>query len=239
MIKNQYVFFYPELSSQVNVDEKLAFQFSKVLRLKTGDSVMLINGKGTQSEYRIEKAEKDFYSLKQMNSTQKEKQKKLILALALIRKEKLEWVLQKATELGVSQIILFNSENSIAKTKNDLKKLKRYERIIIEALEQSKGFYLPELKIHKNLHETFDSFNHQNINFFMAEQNTHKKLTDYKEKLIKDIVFFIGPEGGFSNKELDFFKMHKIPQVKLSQQILRAETAAITAVAGINLLRLD
>ncbi|MDY2960479.1 MAG: RsmE family RNA methyltransferase [Hornefia sp.] len=159
----------------------------------------------------------------------------ITLAVAMIRKEKLEFVLQKAAELGVSRIVPFESSRCVAKYKREKgdKILKRYKEILLEASEQCKRNIIPEIVLPVKLSE-LDKYTSE-LNFVPYEDAYGKSefLSAFlKEK--KSVTVAIGPEGGFSDEEIGELSNKGFEQVTLGSRILRAETAAIYACSVIS-----
>ena len=161
----------------------------------------------------------------------------VILAACLLKGDKMDFVLQKATELGVSEIILLTSERTIIKIKNQQKDLKlgRYQKILKEAAEQSKRSKIPLI----NRIISFDRINEIEANVkLIAFEGTKNSLAAFDKKISgikpnKKIAVIIGPEGGFSLGEVEFAKNHGFTPIGLGSRILRAETASIYALSVI------
>jgi 16S rRNA (uracil1498-N3)-methyltransferase len=143
---------------------------------------------------------------------------KLTLAVSMIKKDTFEWVVQKATELGVSEIIPLISERSEKKGWNR----ERAEKILIEACEQSGRSDIPALGELSTLSDFMDREKRRVIVF-----HTRGDSFIYERKTNEEIVVLVGPEGGWSEKEVEVFRAKGYPICKLSTPVLRAETAAI------------
>ena len=148
-------------------------------------------------------------------------EREVILYMALIKKDNFEIVLEKATELGVSRIVPVQADRSEKKGVN----YERAEKILQEASEQSGRATVPTLgeiiNVNKVPHE----------NFVVFDPRGEVSAREYFSKNSKTpISLLIGPEGGFTDAEMDLFHGTKIPVVSTGHQILRAETAAIVAL---------
>ncbi len=230
LIKNQYVFYYPYHEKEMVLEKDLAFQIHKVLRLKEGKKILLLDGKGKHSTYVLQKISPLKVEVSKVQEKFSPPSSPLILALALLKSDKTEWVLQKGTELGATQFLIFEGENSIAKIKGTEKKLVRWQKIIQEAFEQSCGAYLPSIQTCPNLLKVLDAYQ----GFWLAgDADSSQKLRDYQDKLSQGCGVLIGPEGGFSLAEFDFFQKQGVQFFKIASQILRAETAALASLAQI------
>lgn len=159
---------------------------------------------------------------------------KVIIVQALVKEQKMDYILQKACELGVYKIIPVNTERSVVKLDNDKKKIDRWNKILKEASEQSKRCNIPILdKIYKfNELKTLD-FKEK----FICSTKENKKLlksTLSKININDTIVYVIGPEGGFSPSEEDILIENGYTPVSLGSNVLRTETASLFIMSAIN-----
>ena len=150
--------------------------------------------------------------------------------------EKLDLVLQKATELGVKEITLFNSERSIVKFDESKinTKMERFNKIVKGASEQSKRNIIPTINKPININEI--PLNDINIIAFEEESsNNQSTLFNLLNKNLNNlrINVVIGPEGGFSNKEVDYLVKKGYVRVSLGKRILRSETACLDIISKI------
>ena len=153
----------------------------------------------------------------------------ITLCMALIRREKFELVLQKAAELGVKRIIPFESSRCVVKARNE--KTARWNAILLEACEQCKRTLIPECTAPIALNE-LSSFK-STVNL-CAYENAGSQASWIHESLPADsVTIVIGPEGGFSNEEVQLLRESGFSSVTLGSRILRAETAAIYACSVI------
>lgn len=163
------------------------------------------------------------------------------LFFALAKGDKIEFVIQKATELGVKKIVLLKSSRCVVKMNNDdfNKKLVRYQKIAKEASEQSHRLVVPEIvgvvdinKIPSNLL--------CDINYVAYEKDAGDTTESFVElndiEKGKSVSIFIGSEGGFSSEEVETLKKQNIKSVSLGKRILRCETAAVYALSVIGYL---
>ena len=151
----------------------------------------------------------------------------LDLAVSMIRKDNFELVLQKTTELGVNKIIPLKTENSIIKIDDFGKKLLRYQSIVKEASEQSERNLITEIADLTEI-ERLDvsSYKYKFVCYAReASRSLNQELSGYK-KGDKALVL-IGPEGGFSIREIELLKQRGFISVSLGKTILRAETASV------------
>ena len=157
------------------------------------------------------------------DDSNKELETDIVLAISLIKRDKFELVLQKATELGVKEIIPVLTSRCVVKVNKD--KRERYETILLESAQQCKRNMIPMIHDTISLKELMKYKKEINIVAYENEEG-EKRLSSLK-KDVKSILYFVGPEGGFSEEEITFFKENDFECVSLGDRILRAETAAI------------
>jgi 16S rRNA (uracil1498-N3)-methyltransferase len=220
------------------VDEGLANQLKRVFRFHVGDSIIVFDGDGQDYECLIKEFLKDKVVL-QINRSYPSRfmpDREIWLCVAIIKKNKFEWIAEKATELGVSHIIPIVSERSEKKSLN----IERLEKIIIEASEQSGRGNVPTIYPIMKLNEAIEHIKHNGTSGTSEVPNQPREVIAFhtEGELFqgstldkgKPVALFIGPEGGWSEKEVDLFHEKGIPVKCLGKQILRAETAAIAAL---------
>jgi len=216
-------------------DEAILHQMKNVFRLEVGDKVIFFDGqekeRGKDYECNIEllsKKEGKFIVEKINENFIPER--KVTLYISLIKKENFELTIEKATELGVSKIVPIITER-VQKKNIDLD---RCRRIIKEASEQCGRGDLPEIIEPMNLEEIFTEDVSNLIAFDMSGENfkTYQLINlPRRQAGLKTYQLLIGPEGGWSDEELNIFKDKKIKMYSLGNTVLRAETAAIVASA--------
>ena len=193
---------------------------SKSFRKNIGDSIKITNGLGFVCNAEIiEKGKKIKVKIK---GVEKFEAPNLYIHIALSPLKNIsrfEWFVEKATELGISQITPIVCEHSEKKKVNT----ERLERILISSLKQSNQFFKPKI----NSINTFENFIlNSEDQLLMANLKTSNKLS---EKLFTkpNICLMVGPEGGFSDREIDLAKEQDVKEVTLGSSRLRSETAAI------------
>jgi 16S rRNA (uracil1498-N3)-methyltransferase len=212
-------------------DEKLLHQWRAVLRFKAGDEVVLFDGFG--ADHRCELASigrnEAVCFVRESIPSAPTPALELSLFAALIKKERFEWLLEKVTELGVAQIRPVVVDRSEVQKFN----LGRAKTIVREAAEQSGRANLPALYEPMELANVFKEY-HSFVSIAFDPHGTAfaKKAHHAEQKL----GAFIGPEGGWSARELELFREKKIAVYSLGAPTLRAETAAV-AVAALLLLQ--
>ena len=163
----------------------------------------------------------------------KEMQTEVTIALSLVNEQKMDLILQKLTELGVSRIIPVKTERSIVKLddKKTIKKIARWQMICKEASEQSKRTKVPIVSDVMSLSELLTVPNELKLICSLSKET--KPLNNYLKKNIKEVLFVIGPEGGFTDKEEQLL-LKDFKPVTLGKRVMRVETAAIYVTSIIN-----
>ncbi len=208
------------------LDEKLIHQWKNVFRYTEGDEVTLFDGGGFEYLAKIEyldskKAQVSIISKKEGIIPSK----KITLYQSLVKKDKMEWIAEKATELGVSKIVPMISERSEKKDLN----LDRIRKIVIEASEQCGRANVPEIGEIMNLESGIMNYAKSAIVLDPSGSSSHDSYFINHNSF----ALFIGPEGGWSLSELDLFKQKGAQVISLGPLTLRAETAAIAALANV------
>lgn len=162
-----------------------------------------------------------------------------ILVQSLLKGEKLEWVLQKATELNVDTIYLVPTDNCVAKydEKKLQSKVNRWEKIMLEAAQQCGRNHLPTLVVGETLLQALD-IESEALKLVAYENEAGQTIKDvlktlHSDKSVTDVLICIGPEGGYQEKEINAIIKYGGKSVSLGNTILRAETAAIGSLAMI------
>ncbi|MCF7887153.1 MAG: 16S rRNA (uracil(1498)-N(3))-methyltransferase [Candidatus Omnitrophica bacterium] len=202
-------------------------KLKNVLRLKQGQKIYIFDGKGKEWEYKINQIKQKNIAITKINKTQKQPITKPILTLGfpLIQEKKIDFILQKATELGVSEFIPYYSSRSRggSRTAPTDSKIKRWQKIIVEACRQSERLWTPKISSPLNLSQLIQNeFNLKLVG--LPAKNNRIKI---KNKNLENILCIVGPEGGFSEKEINNFQKYNCRPINLSSNILRTETAAI------------
>ncbi len=216
-----------QLESFVVIEEKmLLHQWMRVFRLRTGNEIILFNGDGNDYISTIETLSEKRAVVVPTKKTPSPKLKKdTWLFVSLIKKDKLEWVVEKGTELGIKHFVPIISERSEKKLFN----MERLQKIAVEASEQCGRGDIPLIHELVAIEKATTIGPKEKICFDFS--GTPLKNTANTGQL----GLFIGPEGGFTPKELEFFKKNKIQISSLGILTMRAETAAIAASALVNL----
>jgi 16S rRNA (uracil1498-N3)-methyltransferase len=204
----------------------------KVLRLKAGDEIIVFDGLGKEFEGAIVEEGLSSVVIKIQNifSSKRDSPLEVTLAQSLLKGEKMDYLIQKATELGVKEIIPFFSSRSVPllEKSKKLKRHHRWERIAIEASKQCGRGVVPKIESLQDYSDMLQTASPDSLRLILWEKEGIKLkeiLERSKEK--KKIFFIIGPEGGFSHVEVDEAKKTGFIPVILGRRILRAETASL------------
>ena len=161
--------------------------------------------------------------------------KEIILAIPLLKEQKMDLVLQKATELGVTKIIPVTMERSIVKLdeSKEVKKIDRWSKICKEASEQSKRNSIPVISNIMTLKELVKEEGIKIVCSTIEKENNLKKfLTEHKN--YDKIIIVVGPEGGISSKEEEYLVSEGFTRVSLGKRIMRVETVPIFILSALN-----
>lgn len=164
---------------------------------------------------------------------------KITVAIPPLKNDKIEYLIQKLTELGVSNILLFNSERNIAKIKKDKvdSKLNRWSKIVKEAAEQSKRNLIPDITYVDSLRDLIifsEKYNHKVVAYekeSVNEDNINLKNLLHSNLNNKDVIAVFGSEGGLSENEINILTENNFDVIGLGKRILRAETAPLYFVS--------
>ncbi|MCF7793067.1 MAG: 16S rRNA (uracil(1498)-N(3))-methyltransferase [Candidatus Cloacimonetes bacterium] len=236
-------FYTPNLTENtknLTITDEEFHHISHVFRRKVGDEILLTNGAGILAEARITEIQKKQLSTEIFRISKKKKSTpEIAAAFPLLKNKHDAFIIEKLTELGIKEFYPIITDRTVRQaSKNTVEK---FEKIAIAAMKQCDNAYLPKIHKVQNLTELLDDpADYQPI--VALEIGKHKTLKSILTEFSgKSICFIIGPEGGFSDKEIELFKEKKIPTFTLGNHILRAETAAIAVAAQIvgNLLEND
>ena len=206
----------------VSLSAPQSHYLTRVMRLKEGDAIACFNGKAGDWMALLTKGKKEWSLLPQKQIIAQQKRDACLLCLALIKREPLIYALQKATELGVTEIHLIQAERS----NNERVNMERLRSIVLEACEQCERNDIPKLFAPETLSKTIETLSGKMALVWLSERGTTTG-----KSLSLPPAFFIGPEGGWTEKEQSLFQRSNAISWHLGNTILRAETAAMTALA--------
>ena len=229
-MSNIRLFFSKSLSANLTdkLDKSQSHYLTKVMRVKENEVFSLFNKEG-EWEVKIlgiSKSIVEFKTLKQLR--QKENTKELWLAFSPIKSNYQNFMIQKATELGVTKFLPIIFDRTVVRKINK----ERLEKIVIEASEQSNRMNVPSIE---NL-QTLDGFLKKNsMDLIFTDLNSNNIKVDKLKLTDKPVCIIIGPEGDFSEPERDKILSFKgVQSVKINENILRSETAVISAISIVN-----
>jgi len=227
--------FYHSKSININetiiMDDFAAHHALKVMRLKTNDQLILFNGDGsdfTGQVIRISKRQVEV-SIKSKKNIKNESNLKVILLQALTSSEKMDLIIQKTTELGISEIQPIICERSIVKIKNEKieKKLSHWRQVSIAACEQCGRAKIPTIHKPENIIKYLEKTESKKDTKIILSPEATKSLNNFIPNMKQDIKVLIGPEGDFTKQELDFSIQKGFSPIKIGPRILRTETASM------------
>ena len=229
-MSNIRLFFSNTLSKNMidKLDKSQSHYLTKVMRLKKNDIFSLFNKTG-EWEAKILNITKDFVEFKLTKQLrQKENVQELWLAFSPIKSNYQNFMIQKATELGVSKFLPIIFDRTIVRKINK----DRLEKIVIEACEQSNRISVPAIEQVQNLKSFLNS---NPMNLIFTDLNSDNKKIEKTKFSDKPICIIIGPEGDFSEHERqEILSFKGVQALKINDNILRSETAVISAISIIN-----
>ena len=201
-------------------DEALLWQWNKVLRFREGQEVVLFDGIQTDRMYRIVKLDRTEAHLQLVTELDRVlPSRHVYLFWSLLKRDNNELIIQKCTELGVSNFVPLITERTIKKDFN----LERARKIALEASEQCGRSDIPHVREPVHMEKALAEYQDK-LAFVVCQQGGQRSgIPDGK------IGLLIGPEGGWSDAELSLFEQQDLARLSISDFVLRAETAAIVA----------
>ena len=229
-MSNIRLFFKESLSLNLvsKLDKSQSHYISKVMRIKENEIFSLFNSSG-EWEAKILNITKSIVEFEITNQIrQKENQKELWLAFSPIKSNYFNFMIQKATELGITKFVPIIFERTVVRKLNK----ERLEKVIIEATEQSNRINIPTLEDVTNLEDFLKS---SEMNLIFTDLNSDNKKVDIEKLSNKPVCIVVGPEGDFSENERGKILSFKdVQAIKINENILRSETAVISAISIIN-----
>lgn len=218
-----------------------ARQIQKVLRAKVGDKLIVCDGKSKSYEAEISDIKKESVSLniiKELNEDTEPKVK-ITLAQCLPKGSKIDFIIQKSIELGVFDIIPVISERSVPDISGkEEKKQERWQKIAKEAAEQSGRQIIPQIHSPISFDDLLKSENKYDLKIIpweLEEEKSLKSVIGNREvySQVSNILVIVGPEGGFSQEEINKARESGLTPITLGKRILRTETAPIAVLSNI------
>jgi len=202
-------------------------KLKNVLRLRKGQSLYVFDGKGREFLYKIESVEKKKVLLRKSSLCRENpgSGRKVVLAFPLTKESKIDIILQKSTELGVAGFIPYTCERSL-KSELSASKLKRWSKIVMEAVRQSEALWPPFIGKVYSFKELLDS----EYELKLAASIEGLRAEDIVDKNSEKALIVVGPEGDFSPSEYKSLKENGFKFISLSSNLLKVETAAVFSV---------
>lgn len=226
-------FFYDgplNLEEMIELEDFEFHHLANVMRLKPGEKVEIVNGKGALAEAEVESLKKKSAALVICALKEAPPPRfNLILAQGIPRGNRLDFILEKGTELGMTEVWLFPAKLSERKEISDNQK-QRYQALLIAAMKQCGSLHLPKIVIKGPIAE----WKELPLPCFHGDVNSEApQFTELliKGKPVNGLIFCVGPESGFTDKEEEILKQIGSSGVTLNKNILRTDTAAIAALA--------
>lgn len=213
-------------SKSIALDSEKTHYLKRVMRKKNGDKITIFNGK-EQWEVELNLTE---YTVKPEKKTgMLGFIPDIYLYFSLLKNKQTNYLIEKVCELGVKKIIPLKTEFSENFTPN----LSRLKKVAIEAVEQSNGILVPEIEKLSSLKEVLKNWNKERKVFFCDEDRKGKKISKISLSKKDKVAIFIGPVGGWSLRDKQLFESIEVNKINLGKNILKADTAAIVSLSGL------
>jgi 16S rRNA (uracil1498-N3)-methyltransferase len=222
--------------SIITLSKEETHHLARVLRLQAGEEVLVFDGDGREFRCAISEVRSGHARLEIMEPLRDGRESRLDLTLAqgLAKGEKFDLIVQKATELGVSRIVPLATENSDVRLDEErsAKRVERWRRISLESIKQCKRCRLVDIQTPLSLEAFLDSGPRAGAGLLVFSERGGSTI---KEALAglggEPITALVGPEGGWSPRELELLEARSARAVSLGPRIIRTETAAMVAIA--------
>ncbi len=233
-MKEERFFFVPDAADNDSLPQEEAIHATRVLRLHEGDDIFLMDGCGSfyKAEVTMAASKKCSYAIKEKMPQQRQWHRKIHIAMAPTKMmERVEWMAEKATEIGVDSLSFLECKFS---ERRQIRK-DRVEKIVIAAMKQSRKAWLPEVREICHFQD-FINEDRSGQKFIchcydeIERTDLFSLLNGKQQDINEDITILIGPEGDFSIDEVRYALSHGYISVSLGTSRLRTETAALSAV---------
>ncbi|MGI6073871.1 MAG: 16S rRNA (uracil(1498)-N(3))-methyltransferase [Fermentimonas sp.] len=234
MSNSDIIFYAPDIKELPELPAQESQHCVKVLRMRIGDEILVSDGKGGRFECVITDANHKRCRLDIVKEETIEKQRNYSVGIAFAPTKHIdrnEWFVEKATEIGIDYIIPLRTKYSERKEiKNE-----RLEKIAVAAMKQSKQFYLPQIYDMMSFEE-FVASNKEGQKFIAHCYDMPKKELTVAYKRGENVFIAIGPEGDFSEQEVELSMTHGFKPISLGTNRLRTETACLSALQTIHII---
>ncbi len=233
------VFFVPQECVEqpiISITGDLLTHLRDSLRVTIGETVWFGNGNGTRYRAEIADVSKHAIAAHIVETIQEPPRctPRLILGQSLLKGEKMDWVIQKTTELGVTEIMPIESRHGVVQLKAERvdNQLARWQRIALEAAQQSEQWRAPKIARPRPLSELLADHATSTTILMLAERQGGKNLQTIglPQGTDSSVLVLVGPEGGWSREEITTAQQVGVETLTLGQHILRSETAAIATI---------
>ncbi|MDE7441180.1 MAG: 16S rRNA (uracil(1498)-N(3))-methyltransferase [Muribaculaceae bacterium] len=228
-------FYSPDIQTEQTLPETESGHCCRVLRMKEGDRIFVVDGKGWEYECEITDAHPKHTSLEIISEREDPKhwKERIVLAVAPTKNiDRIEWMLEKAVEIGVDEIVLLKCDHSERKNIN----AERLEKIIVSAMKQSLKATMPLFRgliPFREFMELADT-KHRYMGYCDEETERREFAKEYPGN--EDLTILIGPEGDFSPEEVELAIEKGFLPVTFGESRLRTESAALFAVTAIHVI---
>jgi 16S rRNA (uracil1498-N3)-methyltransferase len=238
-------FFVPKINLRDNralIDGRELAHLRRVLRLAPGDRITIFDGGGWEHEAVIRSLAAEQGELEIVRSYQpgRESPLQLTLAVGLTKGEKIDFVVEKATELGVQTIVPFTSSYTVPKLDDakSIKRAERWQKIALSAAKQCGRTRAPEIKPLQEYRQLVDEAWPQTLKLLFWEKEKSRSLHQVHEQQrdVNAVLIVVGPEGGFTPEEAELAQRQGFEPVEIGRRILRAETATVSAITLVQFL---
>ena len=224
-----------DLNQNIILDEFANHHALRVMRVKVNDSLILFNGDGFEYKGRVSDINKKTINVEILSKEKNNNESPISINLfqSISSNEKMDMVIQKATELGVNTIQpIFSSRSTIKLSLDRIKKrLIHWRQVSISACEQSGRSKIPPIKSPIEFDQAAEEIKTTNSLNLVLHPDSLQQLSNLPQEYFGDINIFIGPEGGFSQDEVLLLKKQNCINIQLGSRILRTETAPLAIIA--------
>lgn len=227
------------LSGSFDLPPDAAHHASRVLRLREGDAVQIFDGIGNECQGAIAEINGKCVRVGNISatSTNRETPLQVLLAQSLVSSEKMDWVIQKSTELGVTEIQPLDTERSVARltAERATKRLEHWQQVAISACEQCGRNVLPKIYAPLDIMVWLQQMREMPITkYILLPEGTASLATQAKPQ--GKVVLLIGAEGGFTSAENDSALHCGFTAIRMGARVMRTETAAVAGLAALQTL---
>ena len=222
---------------EITLETQASRHLATVLRLKPGTPVTLFNGQGGEYSASLVSCGKQVRAaVHDFVDSERESPLNIYLGIGLSRGDRMDMVIQKATELGVTAITPLYTERTEVKLKGDRaeKKLRHWQQVVASACEQCHRNRLPEISAPVSLSEWIEQIEVEEK--LVLHHRSEQTLSQLQEQQPASVALLIGPEGGLSEQEINLAEKEGFSGLKLGPRVLRTETAPLTAISVLQTL---